>query len=126
MAKSDLEVAFDTQFHRLAPELPKPIDEHQFDPQRKWRLDRAWPDHRVAVEIEGGSHPKPIRCHRCGTVVHAMTKDGKIGRQIRMAGAHGGAHFQANLEKHNAMAVQGWLLLRFAHDDIVGKPFEMI
>jgi DNA-binding CsgD family transcriptional regulator len=30
------------------------------------------------------------------------------------------------MEKYNALSVQGWLLLRYAHDDIIGKPFEMI
>ena len=27
--------------------------EYQFDPNRKWRLDFAWPDKKVAVEIDG-------------------------------------------------------------------------
>lgn len=124
--KSELALAFDTQFHRLAPELPKPVEEYKFDSERKWRLDRAWPEHKVAIEIEGGSHPAMIRCHNCGQVVRARTKSGEIGRQIRMAGAHGGSGYLKDIEKYNALAVQGWLLLRFAHDDIIGNPFAMI
>ena len=33
---------------------PVPVAEHRFDPTRKWRFDSAWPDHALAVEIEGG------------------------------------------------------------------------
>lgn len=124
--KSELEFSFDTQFKRLATDLPEPVHEFQFDPNRKWRLDRAWVEQKVAVEIEGGSYPTMIRCHNCGQIVRARTKSGEVGRQIRMAGAHGGSGYAKDIEKYNALASQGWLLLRFAHDDIIGKPFEMV
>lgn len=124
--KSDLEAAFDTQFHRLAPELPKPVAEYKFDSERKWRIDRAWPEHRIALEIEGGSHPRIIKCHNCEQVVRARTKDGGVGKPLMIPGAHGRSAFLPNLAKYNSLAVQGWLLLRFAHDDIIGNPFAMI
>lgn len=40
----------------LAPDLPKPVTEHRFHPTRKWRFDYAWPDRKVAVEIDGGQY----------------------------------------------------------------------
>jgi hypothetical protein len=33
---------------------PAYVTEHVFHPNRKWRLDYAWPEHRVGLEIEGG------------------------------------------------------------------------
>jgi len=33
---------------------PAYVTEHRFHPVRKWRFDYAWPDAKVAFEIEGG------------------------------------------------------------------------
>lgn len=33
--------------------LPEPVREHRFHPERMWRFDQAWPEYRVALEIEG-------------------------------------------------------------------------
>lgn len=40
----------------LAPDLPEPQREYRFDPVRKWRFDFAWPEQRVAVEVNGGRY----------------------------------------------------------------------
>lgn len=37
-----------------AARLPRPLAEHRFHPTRQWRWDYAWPDHRVALEQQGG------------------------------------------------------------------------
>lgn len=37
-----------------ALKLPEPITEYRFHPVRMWRFDAAWPDYRVAVEVQGG------------------------------------------------------------------------
>ena len=66
--------------------LPEPEREHRFAPPRKWRLDFAWPEHRVALEVEGGT----------------MTG----GRHTR------GKGFEADCEKYNQCVLDGWLLLR--------------
>ena len=34
--------------------IPKPVFELKFHPTRKWRFDLAWPDQKVALEVQGG------------------------------------------------------------------------
>jgi very-short-patch-repair endonuclease len=34
--------------------LPEPVRQYQFHPERKWRVDFAWPERGVLVECEGG------------------------------------------------------------------------
>lgn len=70
--------------------LPDPVPEFKFHPKRKWRIDYAWPDHKLAVEIEGG-----VWAH---------------GRHIR------GLGFIQDIEKYNALTLAGWRLLRFTPD----------
>lgn len=67
--------------------LPLPVPEHKFAlPARRWRLDWAWPDHRLALEIEGGVWTN--------------------GRHTR------GSGFLRDMDKYNSLAVHGWRLLR--------------
>jgi very-short-patch-repair endonuclease len=67
--------------------LPKPEKEYRFHPTRKWRFDFAWPNRKVAVEIEGG---------------------------IWNRGAHvRGAHFLSDCEKYNSAGALGWRVFRF-------------
>lgn len=40
----------------VAAGLPEPLREPCFHPTRGWRSDLAWPDLKLAVEIEGGAH----------------------------------------------------------------------
>jgi hypothetical protein len=35
--------------------LPAPVREHRFAPPRRWRFEYAWPAHRLALEVEGGT-----------------------------------------------------------------------
>lgn len=68
--------------------LPAPTPEYRFHPERKWRLDYAWPERRVAVEIEGG---------------------------IFVAGRHSrGAGMLSDMAKYNAATLLGWRLLRYS------------
>lgn len=66
--------------------LPAPTPEYRFDPTRRWRFDYAWPEHKVALEVEGGVF---IR-----------------GRHSR------GAGMIADMEKYNRAAVLGWAVIR--------------
>jgi len=34
--------------------LPRPVQELRFHPVRLWRMDMAWPEHKVYLEIQGG------------------------------------------------------------------------
>ena len=34
--------------------LPSPVAEWRFAPPRRWRFDFAWPELRIAVEVDGG------------------------------------------------------------------------
>lgn len=67
--------------------LPVPEREHKFHPDRKWRFDYAWPELKVAVEVEGGIYTR--------------------GRHTR------GAGYEKDMEKYNAAALRGWTLLRY-------------
>lgn len=78
----------------LAAGLPAPVPEFRFHPGRCWRLDYAWPDHKLALEVEGGVWTG--------------------GRHTR------GAGFLRDMEKYNALAVAGWRLLRCTPADVRG------
>lgn len=67
--------------------LPTPVREHRFDEVRRWRFDFAWPDRKLAAECEGGVYIQ--------------------GRHTR------GSGFEKDLEKYNAAAIAGWMVLRF-------------
>jgi very-short-patch-repair endonuclease len=62
------------------------VQEHVFAHPRKWRFDFAWPDLRVALEVEGGTF---------------------MGR-----GHAGGQHFESDCEKYNTAALLGWMVIR--------------
>jgi very-short-patch-repair endonuclease len=66
--------------------LPVPVAEYKFHPKREWRFDHAWPEKKVALEVEGGI--------RTG------------GRHIQPEGFH------KDMDKYNQAAVHGWRILR--------------
>jgi len=67
---------------------------------RRWRFDFAWPDWKLAVEIEGG-----VFAH---------------GRHTR------GKGYEADCEKYNAAAVLGWTVLRYTPDMLQKNPLLAI
>jgi very-short-patch-repair endonuclease len=69
-------------------ELRQPDREWRFHPTRKWAFDYAWPEQRLALEVEGG----------------AFMRGG--GRHNR------GTGFRADCEKYSEGAVCGWRILR--------------
>jgi len=73
-----------------ANNIPLPIREYRFHATRKWRFDFAWPDLKVAIEIDGGAFA--------------------FG---------GGKHMQPrDFEKLNTAASLGWKVYRFSPDMI--------
>ena len=125
---SNLERAFDTQFIVLGQDLPKPQPNYEFAKPRKFAFDRAWPKHKVAVELEGiyrGS--APIVCHNCSAQVRAKNNDGSLGKVLRMYGWHQRySRFKSDKEKYNLAIRYGWFVIRFIHDDVHGDPFAMV
>jgi hypothetical protein len=66
--------------------IPQPAEEWEFDSVRHFRFDYAWPESRVALEVDGG---------------------------IFSGGPHTrGTGFAKDVEKLNLAAEQGWLVLR--------------
>lgn len=78
----------------VAAGYPRPVEEYQFHPTRKWRFDFAWPEKKLAIEQEGaiwqrggGGHSHPLGIER-------------------------------DIDKYNAAALLGWRILRYAPEDL--------
>lgn len=84
MSASNAELALSWQIR--AAKLPEPVTEVRFDPTRRWRFDFAFPAHKVAVEVEGGTWTN--------------------GRHSR------GEGFEQDCEKYNEAALLSWIVLR--------------
>ena len=76
--------------------LPAPVMEFRFHETRKWRLDLAFPDVLVAVEIHGATYAR--------------------GRHTR------GGGFAKDREKMNAAQVAGWIVLEFPAEVLKADP----
>lgn len=66
--------------------LPEPVREHRFCPGRRFRFDWAWPERRVALELEGGIWTR--------------------GRHTRPQG------YERDCEKYSLAAIIGWRVVR--------------
>ncbi len=82
--ESPLSVKFRLQMR--ANQIADYVLECRFAPPRQWAFDIAFPEHRIAVEIEGGIFTR--------------------GRHTRPMG------FIADCEKYNTAALMGWKVLR--------------
>lgn len=98
-ALSDLEETL--AFQIRATGLPEPVREYRFAPPRRWRVDFAWPNVALLVEVEGG--------HWTG------------GRHTR------GAGFDKDCEKYNEAGLLAWRLIRVTSTHIKsGQAVEWI
>ena len=85
MSASQLEAELALQIKALG--LPEPIREYQAIKGRKFRFDFAWLEHRLLVEVNGGTYTK---------------------------GAHStGQGIARDYEKANLAVLQGWRVLSF-------------
>jgi very-short-patch-repair endonuclease len=92
----------------LAAGLPEPEKEYTFHPKRRWRLDYAWVEIGLAVEVDGGIHGRPVKCHRCKQEVKRRLKDGRMVT-VREGGRHNtGNGFEADREKWAEAVIHGW------------------
>lgn len=74
--------------------FPIPEREYRFC-ERRWRLDFAWPEKRVGLEVEGG---------------------------VWVGGRHNrGSGFIQDMEKYNAAASMGWVILRVTPDQVTSQ-----
>lgn len=69
---------------------PEPRTQYHFHPTRKWRFDYAFPDAKIAIEVEGGTW-------------------------INGGHSRGGGQLK-DREKFNAAGLLGWRVLRFTLD----------
>lgn len=86
-------------------QLPEPEREYVFasDLGRRWRFDFAWPDQRIALEIEG-------------LVVR------KIAGQLVCQGRHATVSgFVGDCEKYAWAVALGWRVLRFAQAQVKSR-----
>lgn len=73
-----------------------PVRDFRFLPSRRWRIDFAWPEQWVAVEIEGG---------------------------VEMGYGHASPkRFISDAWKYNELAIRGWTLLRFTGSMLDSYP----
>lgn len=78
-----------------------PVKEHRFHPTRMWRFDYAFPEYKVALEVEGGVYTQ--------------------GRHTRPRG------FLGDVDKYNAAAVSGWCVLRTTPSELCRmKTIELL
>lgn len=72
--------------------ITRPTPEFMFHPTRKWRMDYAWPDQKVCLEVEGGAF---------------------------IGGRHtSGAGFIGDMEKYNEAALLGWRIFKCVPKDL--------
>lgn len=77
------------------------VKEYRFHPTRRWRFDYAIPEHKIALEVEGGVWTQ--------------------GRHTRPQG------FLGDVAKYNAATVMGWRVLRTVPDELISaKTLRMI
>lgn len=97
--RPDLEAALLAQI--AAAGLPAPVREAHFALPRQWRFDFAWPDQRIALEIEGGIY--------------------RGGRHSSVTG------LKSDMEKYNEAALRGWTVYR-VHGDMVrdGRALDLL
>lgn len=78
--------------------LPDPEFEHRFSVSRKWRFDIAWPEKKVAIEVQGGLFTG--------------------GRHVR------GAALLREYEKLNHACAAGWAVFLFTPQQIESGEWE--
>lgn len=101
--------------------LPEPKMEHVFAPPRRWRIDLAYPDIKLALEVEGGTYSRPVVCSYCKKPVVRYTKSGKVTR-VYEGGRHtSGVGYLSDLEKYNQLSLRGWLLIRLTPKMVISQ-----
>lgn len=86
------------------PHAPMPETEYRFHTKRRWRFDYAWPEKRVAVEIDGGFYMTGYNPKTGGyTPIGGHTKD-------------------TDREKQNMAVEMGWRVLHYSPQMLRADP----
>jgi hypothetical protein len=84
-----------------AQKYPGMLREHRFHDTRRWKFDLAWPDKKIACEIEGANWVKGRHNH--------------------------GEGFEGDCEKYSVAAILGWKVVRVTYGMIrSGLAFDLI
>jgi very-short-patch-repair endonuclease len=88
---SVLEIAFARLVKREG--LPEPVYQHWVEVAgRRYRIDAAWPEQMLAVEVDGWETRKTFRA------------------------------FQSDTDRQNVITLAGWAFIRFTWTDVVRRP----
>ncbi|WP_274882427.1 hypothetical protein [Vibrio harveyi] len=90
--KDELHKRVRAQLVKIPTRFPKYQTEHKFHETRKWSLDYAWPGHKVALEVHGGTYAS--------------------GRHTQ------GKGFALDREKMNEAQLLGWIVIEVTTDNI--------
>jgi very-short-patch-repair endonuclease len=110
MSTEDKAAIFLYYWRTLAQGYPEPMSEYNFDKHagRCHRFDFCFPEHSLAIEINGGNHM--VKYSR------------KTGRYVAV-----GRHTQErDYEKMNLAAELGWLVLQFTPAMLEKEPSKCI
>ncbi len=91
-----------------------PTPEHSFHERRKWRFDFAWPEEKIAVEIEGVTTGGWRTCPTTGRKIQC------VGRHQTPAG------YARDCEKYNEAGLAGWRVFRFTQTMIRSGQAERL
>lgn len=106
MSKAEEEFALQVR----AVGLPEPEREFRFHPTRRWRFDFAWPDKKLAVEVEGITY---FGKNKNGTM--------RLGRHQTAKGITG------DCEKYGEAMLLGWNVYRCTQEFVKnGTAIDMV
>jgi hypothetical protein len=92
------------------------VPEYKFHPKRKWRFDYAFPDIKVALEIEGGLFHK------------TRYMDKRTGQMKEVTGGRHttGSGYLKDMEKYNTATLMGWKVLRCTPGQLLTAGLSMV
>lgn len=88
----------------IQAKVPQWQREYRFHDKRRWRLDFAWPDLKIAIEVHGGTFGFQ-----------------KYGKWVAAGGHTTGVGFRQDREKMNAAMALGWRVFEIDSSHVHGR-----